>query len=98
MHCLVSPGRNFCGHARSACCLPSATTKPRIPLKEIFRTIPLTGAGVDGLGEALRPEESNPTVIGPVTFFMIRFEKLMFSKRDLWPQRSLTGQHTRSYV
>src|SRR6478609_3727189 len=92
MHCRVSPGRNFCGHGKSGCCLPSATTNPRMPLKETLRMIPFTVGRADGLEETLRRDESRPTVIGPVTFFIIKFEKLMFSKRDLAPQRILIGQ------
>ena len=47
----------------------------------MLRTIPFTGGGAEAF-VLLRRAESSPTVIGPVTSFMIKFEKLMFSKRE----------------
>src|SRR5688572_31911732 len=90
MQDLVSPGRNFCGQGKSSCWRPSATTVARMPLKEILRTIP-GETGVAG-GVVLRRVESNPIEIGPVTFFIIKLEKEMFSILDRAPQRILIAQ------
>src|SRR5258705_1547839 len=92
MQDLVSPGRNFCGHGKSGCCFPSATTVALMQLKAMFRTMPFArGCRFWFDEELLRLVESRPIEIGPVTLFMIRFEKVMFSNRDLAPQRILIG-------
>src|SRR5689334_11616591 len=65
------------------------TTVARMPLNEIFRTMPAFSGGAPAARGRCSP---NPIEIGPVTPSITRFENAIFSKRERESARILIGQ------